>query len=157
MRKKNIVLAVIGVTITAVIVLFNPFKKDIWDTNAEKLKNSFGMISGDAVIDNLSGFTPFEWDTLYSFKPYTSKEKIYQTIGYKWDNISETVNEGMNQIVFTMEGKVVCYLYGYPERYNLYFDFGSFQGCFIKLTTNQKMAFKTTVDEKGIRYFEYIK
>jgi hypothetical protein len=157
MRKKNIVVAVIGVIITAVIVLFNPFKKDIWDINAEKLKNSFGMISGDAVIDSLSGFTPFEWDTLYSFKPYTSKEKIYETIGYKWDNISETVNEGMNQIVFTMEGKVVCYLYGYPERYNLYFDFGAFQGSFIKLTTNQKMAFKTTVDEKGIRYFEYLK
>jgi hypothetical protein len=157
MRKKNIVLAVIGVTITAVIVLFNTFKKDIWDTNADKLKNSFGMISGDAVIDNLSGFTPFEWDTLYSFKPYTPKEKVYETVGYKWDNISETVNEGMNQIVVTKEGRVVCYLYGYPERYNMYFDFGVFDGSFIKLTTNQKMVFKTKVDEKGIRYFEYIK
>ncbi|MFJ8244772.1 hypothetical protein ACIQ4Z_13855 [Peribacillus asahii] len=36
--------------------------------------------------------------------------------GYKWDTISESVNEGMNQIVFLNDGKVVCYLYGYPEN-----------------------------------------
>jgi len=55
---------------------------------------------------------------------HTSKEAIYEVIGYKWDNISESVNEGMNQIVFVKDSKVVCYLYGYPEDINLGFDFG---------------------------------
>lgn len=30
--------------------------------------------------------------------------------------VRETVNEGMNQIVFMKEGKVVCYIYGYPSN-----------------------------------------
>jgi len=60
--------------------------------------------------------TPFDWDVVYSFDPYTSKDVIYKTVGYKWENISETVSEGMNQIVFLKNRKVVCYLYGYPEN-----------------------------------------
>ena len=73
---------------------------------------------------NLSKFTPFEWDKVYSFAPYLSKEAIYETIGYKWDNISETVSEGMNKIVFVKDGKVVCYLFGYPEsnKIGIFFD-----------------------------------
>ncbi|WP_458413090.1 hypothetical protein ACNQFZ_20205 [Schinkia sp. CFF1] len=45
-------------------------------------------------------------------------------MGYKWDNISETVSEGMDQIVFIKDGKVVCYLYGYPENngFGIYFS-----------------------------------
>ncbi|MED4095030.1 hypothetical protein P4630_14245 [Peribacillus simplex] len=49
---------------------------------------------------------------------------VYKKFGYKWDTISETVNEGMNQIVFLNDGKVVCYLYGYPENngYGIFFE-----------------------------------
>lgn len=34
------------------------------------------------------------------------------------------VNEGMNQIVFMKDGKVVCYLYGYPKNngYGIFFE-----------------------------------
>lgn len=72
----------------------------------------------------LSHFTPFEWDIVYSFSPYTPKELIYETIGYKWDRISKTVNEGMNQLVFMNNGEVVCYLYGYPgnNKYGISFS-----------------------------------
>ena len=65
-------------------------------------------------------------DILYSFAPYTTKEKIYEAIGYKWDDISQTVGEGMSQIVFVKEGKIVCYLYGYPENIKLGFNFGEY-------------------------------
>lgn len=112
MKKKSVFMGIITVIIITIIIIVNPFKKDVWDNNADRLKNSFSTISRGAVIEDLSKFTPFEWDVLYSFTPYTSKEKIYETIGYKWDNISESVNEGMNQIVFVKDGAVVCYLYG---------------------------------------------
>ena len=48
---------------------------------------------------------------------------IYETVGSKWGNLRETVNKGINQIVFLKDGKVVCYLYGYPENngYGVYF------------------------------------
>ena len=160
MRKRYKILWTFGSFIVAVILVLlflNPFKRDVWDINAHILRNSFNIISGTAVIDDLSQWTPFEWDTLYSFAPYTAKDKIYEVIGYKWDNISESVNEGMNQIIFVKDDKVVCYLYGYPENIKLGFNFGEYKGNYIKLTSKQKLSFKTTISNEGVRYFQYIK
>lgn len=102
----------------------NPFKEDIWDSNFKLLKNEISSKNATNKKVNLTTFTPFEWDKVYSFDPYLSIEKIYEIIGYKWDNISETVSEGMNQIVFMKDGKVVCYLYGYPEsnKFGIFFE-----------------------------------
>ena len=123
MKRKNIVAFILLLGCVSLLVI-NPFKKDIWDSNLVLLKNK--MLSEKEIDDkvNLSTFTPFEWDYAYSFDPYVPKESIYETIGYKWDHISETVSEGMNQIVFMKDGKVVCYLYGYPEnnKFGIYFD-----------------------------------
>lgn len=160
MTGKKILIGVIGifaVCVISILVVFNPLKKDIWDVNAKGLKDSFNIISGNAVIDDLSQFTSFEWDTLYSFTSYTSKEKIYETIGYKWDNISETVNEGMNQIVFVKDNEVVCYIYGYPENTKIGFDFGQYEGSYIKLTADQILSFEMIVTKDGVRYLKYIK
>jgi hypothetical protein len=161
MKKKSVMVGSVGIIIIIIItilIIANSFKKDVWDINAEKFKNSFQLISGNAVIDDLSKWTPFEWDTLYSFEAYTTKEKIYKTIGYKWDNINETVSEGMNQIIFIKDGKVVCYFYGYPENNRLGFNFGKYEDSYIKLTSKQKLSFKTTISgENGVRYFDYIK
>jgi hypothetical protein len=160
MKKKNIILGTIkiAVFIITTLIIVNLMKKDLWDINADKLKKSFQPISGDAVIDDLSQWTPFEWDILYSFAPYTPKDEIYKTIGYKWDNISETISEGMNQIVFVKDGKVVCYLYGYPENVKLGFDMGEYRGSYyIELKSEQKLSFTTTISEKGVRSFIYNK
>lgn len=148
-------LGIILILVIAVLLTVNPLKKDIWDTNADKFVKSFNIISGNAVIDDLSQWKPFEWDTLYSFAPYTSKDKIYDVIGYKWDNISETVDEGMNQIVFVKDGMVICYLYGYPENIKISFDFGEYKDSYIKLTSDQKLTFDTVLSD-GIRYFYYV-
>ncbi|WP_053345735.1 hypothetical protein [Peribacillus butanolivorans] len=80
------------------------------------LKEEVLSIGHSVETINLLEVTPFDWDVVYSFPPYTPKDNIYETVGYKWDTISATVNEGMNQIVFLKDGKVVCYLYGYPEN-----------------------------------------
>lgn len=114
-RKMYAVLSVLLLVCVSLLVI-NPLKIDLWDSNFKLLK---GKVLSEKVVDrkvNLSTFTPFEWDEVYSFTPYVSKEAIYETIGYKWETISETVSEGMNQIVFVKDGKVVCYLYGYPEN-----------------------------------------
>lgn len=159
MKRKKIIWCFVGVVaIITTLIVVNPFKKDIWDINAENIKYSFQPISGNAVIDDLSQWTPFEWDTLYSFKPYTAKEEIYETIGYKWDDISEALSEEINQIVFTKEGMVVCYLYGSPEYNRLGFNFGTYEGSYIKFSSKQKLSFETTItEENGARYFNYIK
>ena len=121
--KNKKTLAIVAIGIVFIFVLVNLLKKDLWDGNADLLKDEVLSIGQSVEIVNLTDITPFEWDVAYSFDPYTTKETIYETVGYKWDNISETVNEGMNQIVFLKDEKVVCYLYGYPQNngYGIYF------------------------------------
>lgn len=155
--KKMIAGIGLIVIVTILIIVIHPFKKDIWDINRDNLVHSFYIISGDADIEDLNGFIPFEWDALYSFAPYTTKKEIYEVVGYKWDNIRETVDETMNQIVFMKDGKVICYLYGYPKNIKLGFDFGTYKGSYLKLTPTQKLSFNTTFSDDGVRYFKYVK
>ncbi|MEH7355134.1 hypothetical protein V7150_16370 [Neobacillus drentensis] len=112
--KKAVVIIAFGILCIAILIKL--LNKDLWDVNEELLKEEVLSIGHSVETINLLDITPFEWDVVYSFKPYTPKDYIYETVGYKWDRISETVNEGMNQIVFLKDGKVVCYLYGYPEN-----------------------------------------
>lgn len=115
MKLKKIVI-VIAIGIIGMAVFMNLLKKDLWDVNAKLLKKELLSIEQPVRSINLVEVTPFEWDVVYSFDPYTTKDKVYETVGYKWDQISETVSEGMSQIVFLKNGKVVCYVYGYPEN-----------------------------------------
>lgn len=123
-KKKVLILAVI---ILFAVLLVKVIKKDVWEVNETMLKQEMRSIEESAESVNLSDVTPFEWDLVYSFDPYTPKDAIYETVGYKWGRISETVSEGMNQLVFMKDGKVVCYLYGYPANngYGIYFMDGS--------------------------------
>jgi hypothetical protein len=159
LKKKTLIIWLsAGIAVIAIIAAMATgiFRKEIWDINADKLIKSSQIISGNAVIDDLSQWTPFEWDTLYSFAPYTAKDSIYEVVGYRWDSISETVNEGMNQIVFVNDGKVVCYLYGYPDNLKMGFDFGDYNGSYyLRFTSEQKISFSTAISDQGVRYFKY--
>jgi len=108
-KKTIVLLGIIG-------ILFLIVKKDLWEKNEDLLKEEIVSIPQSVETINLKEVTPFEWDKVYSFSPYTPKDTIYETVGYKWDRIQETVNEDMNQIVFMKDGKVVCYIYGYPAN-----------------------------------------
>ncbi|WP_068677799.1 hypothetical protein [Oceanobacillus sp. Castelsardo] len=125
--KKTVVIIVFSIVCIAIII--NLFKKDLWNINEALLKEEVLSIENSVETINLLDVTPFEWDVVYSFEPYTPKDAIYKTIGYRWDTISETVNEGMSQIVFLNDGKVVCYLYGYPENngYGISFESGNYK------------------------------
>ncbi|WP_342511975.1 hypothetical protein MKY34_15235 [Sporosarcina sp. FSL K6-1522] len=122
-RKMYPVFTILFLVCVTVLVM-KVFKEEPWDANFQLFKEKVFSETADGDQVNLSTFTPFEWDQVYAFNPYLSKEAIYETVGYKWDRISETVSEGMNQIVFMQDGKVVCYLYGYPEnnQFGLFFD-----------------------------------
>lgn len=159
MKKKLLIGFGLIFVLALGFVTFNIMRLDpIWEVNARQFVKAFNVISGDtATIDDLSGFTAFEWDTLYSFTPYTPVETIYEVVGYKWDKISSTVNEGMNQIVFLKDGKVVCYIDGYPDKYKVFFSFGQYDNSYFKLTSSDKLVFHMTVTKDGIRMFEYIK
>lgn|SRR5690554_6694697 len=140
--KQNVVIVAIGILFIAVLI--NLFKKDLWDLNEQLLKEEVLSIEQSVETVNLLDITPFEWDTVYSFDPYTSKEKVYETVGYKWDNISETVSEGMNQIVFMKDEKVVCYIFGYPQNngYGIHFLGEEFNDVAQILNSNNELIFR---------------
>ena len=121
--KKRITFIIVALIMLLIILFISQKKNEIWEVNEDLLKEEVLSINQALKTVNLADITPFEWDIAYSFDPYTSKDQIYETVGYKWDDIVETVNEGMNQIVFMKDSKVVCYLYGYPENngYGIYF------------------------------------
>lgn len=97
MKKKSfIVIASVLVVILGIIMVKTLQPTPIWEINAKQFNGSFKAISGNATIEDLSRFTTFEWDTLYSFAPYTPKEDVYKVVGYQWDKIDTTVSEGMN-------------------------------------------------------------
>ncbi|MFC0561456.1 hypothetical protein [Halalkalibacter alkalisediminis] len=140
--KKRV--AIVVIVMLCVVVSINLLQKDLWEVNEELLREQITSIEQSAETINLLDVTPFEWDVVYSFDPYTSKDKVYETVGYKWDNISETVSEGMNQIVFMKEEKVICYLYGYPENkgYGIYFSGDTINNVAEMLKANDNLTFR---------------
>lgn len=148
----------IMVLLCIAIVIINPFTKDIWELNSKSLKKQVLLVNQANEPINLSNLTPFEWDAVYSFAPYIPKENIYKVVGYKWDNISETLSEGMSQIVFTKSGKVVCYLYGFPSNngYGILFDSIDYKDGVAILYSKDNLHFRVTKSD-GIIYLKYIK
>ncbi|WP_226669637.1 hypothetical protein [Metabacillus litoralis] len=143
--ENRVAMIVMCLLIIAALIKFFD-EEDIWDVNEKRLKEE--ILSIDESVDkvNLLDVTPFEWDVAYSFNPYTSIEDVYETVGYKWDDMTETVNEGMNQIVFMNNGQVICYVYGYPENNKYGIDFHT-----QMLTPDVQLTFK--VDRSnGINY-----
>jgi len=144
--KKTI--ALLGI----VVILFVLFKKDLWEKNEDLLREEIVSIPQSVETINLNDVTPFEWDKVYSFGPYTPKEEIYETVGYKWDRIQETVNEGMNQIVFLKDEKVVCYVYGYPSNvgYGISLSGEAFSEYATVLHVEDDLTFKVERDEEVV-------
>lgn len=62
----------------------------------------------------------FKWNKLYVFSPKTPREKIYNTVGYKFLNIAES-NEP--QLVFMNGNEVVLYMSGEERCAPYSFDF----------------------------------
>lgn len=115
----------------------------------EQLCDNYGKVSSmlshiDSKIKdiNLSNIVPIKWDKVYVFKPKTPREKIYDTVGYKFLNITE--NDDMMQMVFMNNKKVVCYLYGYKERigYSMGFDKSEYKDNVLTIMPKENDNFK---------------
>ncbi|QOR64784.1 hypothetical protein IM538_13050 [Cytobacillus suaedae] len=126
--------------------------RDVWDVNAKLLKEKVSQMDESVESIHLTEITPFEWDKVYFFYPYTPKETVYKTVGYEWDTISETVSEGMNQIVFLKEGKVVCYVYGYPDTigYGLSYSGGPYNDVASILKIDDDLLFEVERNDRFI-------
>lgn len=84
--------------------------------------------------------------------------KLFIAKPFKEDVWDINANTFKYSFIFVKDAKIVCYLYGYPENIKLGFDFGKYEGSYIKLTSKQKLSFRIIISEENVvRYFEYIK
>ncbi|MFJ7746853.1 hypothetical protein [Peribacillus sp. NPDC097295] len=65
-NKKKYMLASVFVI---VLIWMNPFKEEVWDANAKLLEDKILSMEMTDEPVVLTGFTPFEWDKVYSFSP----------------------------------------------------------------------------------------
>ena len=164
MKKNDIIFLICGIILligSITFVIYRMFFADIWSKNADNLNRNlckYEIKKGESVyVGDIREDIPFEWDTLYTFKPDVPIEKIYEVVGYKWDKITKATNKGMNQLVFLKDGQVVCYVYGFPRARKIFFDFGDYEGEYFTLTSNDVLNMNMSMNKKGIRTFEYIK
>lgn len=109
-RVKVLVCAVLVLAIGYLIV-GNP----IVFMNNRRLKRAITEITADTVT--LNEVVPFEWDSVYMPGPYASKENIEKLIGFKSASIKENwINEGMVQLIFVKDQRVVSSVLSYPEN-----------------------------------------
>ena len=85
------------------------------------MKQSIHTISKAEVT--LNEIVPFEWDTVYTFSPYTARSEIEEIIGFKSNAIKETVNEGMVQLLFVNGKTVSGSVCGYAQNLGYSIDF----------------------------------
>ena len=132
MRKRKIIIIIIA-AILLCIMLMAFFGNPVVLINGYKLGNAVKNVSTDTIA--LNEITPFDWDIAYSFMPYTSKKEIESVIGFGSNEIIETVSEGMVQLIFVKENKVVCNIQGYSSNlgYSISIWKGAEQYCLVKI------------------------
>ena len=159
LKKMYFITTIIGLIILlCTIGLIDQFEKNLLDSNLKFFKEQALLKAQSAGSINLLDITPFKWDVVYSFTPYTPKEIVIEVLGSKFDSIKETTSEGMNQIVFLKSGKVVCYLYGYPSNngFGISFATTDYTDGAAMFYPKDNLNFKVAKSE-GVIYLEHIK
>ena len=101
--------------------------------------------------------TPFEWEYVYLFDPYTPNKQIFKTIGLYWNGVQQQTSSGSMQILFVNKKKVVCYCSGRGAE-NGYFISADFLKGNKKLRKSDNPTFKynaTKTQSLGYVYLEY--
>lgn len=80
----------------------------------KQLKESITGVTAETVT--LNEVVPFRWDEVYTFSPYTSRERMEEVMGVRSSSIKETVNEGMTQLIFLEGDRVTASVCGYPSN-----------------------------------------
>ncbi len=79
-----------------------------------KFEQAVGALTPGTSV-KLTDITPFEWETCYTFDPYTSKEEIEKIIGFSSNSVREAKSEGMVQLLFVKGEEVTASECAYPE------------------------------------------
>lgn len=157
-KKSYLIAYVIAVIALVLSLIIIQHKQNACELNSKSFEEQVSQIGQHADTINLNRITSFDWDVLYSFASYTPKERIYQVIGSKSDNIKETIAEGMNQAIFVKSGEVICSLYGYPanDGYGILFPSTDYMDGVVMLHSTDNISFRVSRN-KGVINLAHVK
>ncbi|WP_369283404.1 hypothetical protein [Oscillibacter sp. GMB15532] len=122
MRRKKaaiLVLAVLALCAVGYAVVGNPA---VAFHNRQVNAALAAVEDGQTVT--LNETIPFEWDRVYAIGPYTGREEIAEIIGFDSPDIQENnVSEGMVNLLFVRDGKVMASILGYGETLGYRIEF----------------------------------
>lgn len=150
MKKKTkawilVLMCIVLIVVMGYLMIGNPFVF----INNQKLKKSIGSLDDNKIV-SLNEVIPFEWDFLYTFEPYQSKEEIAEIIGFQSNDIKENnINEGMVHLLFVKNHKVVASILSYSSNLGYNIDFSSKEN--LKVSHAENTQFFVTKDD-GITY-----
>ncbi len=144
--------------LTGIIIVISIFLLIVWNSGVNKntryLENKLSdpASQGSGLVKDLFNI---EYDKVYIFEPYQSKEKMEAQIGFKSYILKETVSEGMMNILFTKKDSPVAYLYGYPSNvgYNIELAVGEYTR--TELNTMIYSGKSITYSGEAITYMNY--
>ena len=116
------------------------------DNNAA-FSNAVKAINTDTVT--LNELTAFEWDTMYTFAPFTPKESIEKIMGFSSGDIKPTYNEAQSQLIFVKAGKVVCNIWGYGNDLGYWISFYYYDNIDDYLAVSQDNSVLFSVERSG--------
>ena len=145
--KKSKILGIALVILICSSVFYKILGNPIIFIHNWQLKKAIISIASNKIT--LNEVVPFEWDVVYSFPPYESKEDIEAVLGFSSNAIQETVNDNMVQLFFVKDKRIVSSICGYSNKLGYDMKFENKTGEFNKISFSEKKYFEVR-HEKGV-------
>lgn len=139
---RNLMIAILGIG-TGLLIYFMLNAGEGSRVN-RALKNSIGAIDVPEVT--LEDAIPFEWEEIYFIAPNASRSDVEAEIGLRSENIGESTEEGMLNIIFVNKGEVIAGIVGLGKNLGYDIRYGNFPATFNgekKLTAKVRFGDKT--------------
>lgn len=113
-RKSTINEVVYFLILLIMLSCQNSNPKDIeyaFQNIEEKIKTPINSEELEEI--NISKLTPFKWNKLFIFKPYTPIDSINDKLGFVWEGAEKShinQDDNFNLLVFTEKNKVIHYI-----------------------------------------------
>ena len=148
--KKNNYFVIICFSIFVILLIgcgTQTTKQNYTDDVIESISN---LQEGEIELNSI---TSFEWDAVYVFKPYTSKDGVKEAIGCKPKDYRITVSETDTLMYFLKEQEVVCCIAGSFNDLGFGMDY-NFEDYYEKLDNSAVIKVEITDDRKIVEIIQ---
>lgn len=101
------------------VVLFVLRCGSVVEVNNRYLTSRLSNTKGSGSVMELINL---DYDRVYSFEPYQSKESMEKLIGFEYGDLKENISTHMMNILFVKDNQPVAYLYGPPNDNGFYLN-----------------------------------